>query len=41
MHYLIDPVGLKHCHEILSTTLRFNDSNKKSCRQNCHSDVTP
>ena len=41
MHYLIDPAGFKHCQEILSTALRFNESNKKSCRQNCQSEVTP
>jgi ArsR family transcriptional regulator len=37
MHYMINPEGLKHCQQILSTTLAFNEScEKDSCRQDCH-----
>jgi ArsR family transcriptional regulator len=38
MHYQIDPGGLRHCQEILSTTLEFNEScAKNTCKQNCNS----
>jgi DNA-binding transcriptional ArsR family regulator len=41
MHYIIDPEGLKHCQEILATTLKFDDRvGESSCKTDCHSKVT-
>jgi ArsR family transcriptional regulator, arsenate/arsenite/antimonite-responsive transcriptional repressor len=41
VHYIIDPQGLKRCQEILTTTLKFNDSTEDSSRKaKYHSKVT-
>jgi DNA-binding transcriptional ArsR family regulator len=41
MHYLVDPEGLKHCQELLSTALTFNENDEVSfCLTNCHSKTT-